>query len=217
MDRFRYLTDNPILEAAHESSCWRLAQQHSLGNGERYSVNQTVQLAPSVKGRYLVVKTDGRTTIRELDESNNYRATQSQVTPHAADLRVSEILTQPENFSGEETTVSWTVTNVGDALWPGTQSWTDIVYLSSDPVFIRERATVLGGVTHANVQGLPALGSYTAATKVRLPAGTDGGYFIYVITDNAQNPQDYWNRKAQNEMLGGGSNGLALGVYAARI
>ena len=46
-----YITDNPDFAAAKE--VWeigRYTQARTLGNNEQYSVSQTVQLAPSVKG-----------------------------------------------------------------------------------------------------------------------------------------------------------------------
>ena len=164
-----------------------------MGNGERYTVNQTVALSPSIKGRYVVVKTDAEKwayrsyntgAIGETDERNNARAAASEITAHAADLQVTAISTEAENFSGEETTVTWTVTNRGDAVWAGTRGWVDSVYFSRDPVFIPERATALGAVAHSNAGGLAAGGSYTVSAKVKLPPGTDGPYYIYVITDS---------------------------------
>lgn len=191
-----FITDNPDLNAATER--WVVAsfdQSRSLANGERYSVSQTLQLAPSVKGRYIVVKTDaqpysytGNGSVKEVSESNNALSAASVINARPADLRVTEVLTdvssEADNDSGEETTVTWTVTNHGEAVWAGTYGWIDSIYISSDPTFIPQRATALGSVVHANVNGLAAGASYTASAKVRLPAGTDGQYYIYVITDS---------------------------------
>ncbi|MDZ4254036.1 MAG: CARDB domain-containing protein, partial [Sulfuritalea sp.] len=202
-----YITDNPNLSAATEVwSIGTYSQQRTLGKNESYTVSQTVQLAPSVRGRYVVVKSDANTNLGESNEANNTGAAASVVTARPADLQVTEILTSPQNFSGEQTTVTWTVTNLGAAVWSGTRSWNDVVYLSRDPSFIRDRATVLGTVTHSNVQGLAAAGSYTASTKVTLPQGADGDYYIYVITDNADNPGDANQRRAKEEYLRGGDS-----------
>ena len=35
---------------------------------------------------------------------------------------------RPTNYSGEATTVQWTVTNQGADVWAGTRYWLDIVY-----------------------------------------------------------------------------------------
>lgn len=213
-----YLTDDPDLTKAKEVF-WlgSFKQERSLAYGDSYSVAQTVQLSPAAKGRYLVIRTDGgnggrsynangRMDVAEVNEANNALAFASLVTPHAADLQVTRIETQPENFSGEETTISWTVTNLGDDVWSGTRGWVDSVYFSPDPEFIPQRATALGALVHPNTNGLASGESYTASLKVRLPAGTDGPYYIYVITDSAHTPQnltDSPDHRAQDEKLAG--------------
>ena len=197
-----YLTDNPVFEQARE--VWHLGdftQARSLGNKEKYSVTQTVPLAPSMKARYIIVKSDAMSQVGELDETNNRASNNAMVTPHAADLQVTRVETQPENFSGEETLVSWTVTNQGEAVWAGTQNWVDAIYFSTDPVFIPGRASLLSRELHSNVAGLANGQSYTTSTKVRLPAGTDGPYYIYIITD-----VDRYRAAANSEAFTGGNN-----------
>jgi len=210
-----YITDNPDFAAAKE--VWeigRYTQARSLGHNEQYSVSQTVQLAPSVKGRYLIVKTDAvGSQVAESNENNNTGSDLSAVTDHPADLQVIDIRTEPENFSGEDTTVTWTVNNLGDTVWAGTKSWNDAVYLSKDPSFIAERATLLGVFEHSNIQGLAAGGSYATSTKVKLPPGADGDYYIYVIADNQDNPAEARNRTAKDEYLSG-TNTNAVDFYA---
>ncbi len=150
--------------------------------------------------------------VGESDESNNAGSDLSAVTDHPADLQVTDIRTQAENFSGEDTTVTWTVNNLGDTVWAGTKSWNDAVYLSKDPSFLPNRATFLGIFEHSNIQGLAAGGSYTTSTKVKLPPGTDGDYYIYVIADNQDNPVDVRYRSAKGEYLSG-LNDNALVFY----
>jgi subtilase family serine protease len=210
-----YITDNPDFASATE--IWeigRYTQNRSLGNNQEYSVSQTVQLAPSVKGRYLVVRTDliPRSQVAKSNENNNTGSDLSVVTTRPADLKIIDILTQPENFSGEETTVSWTVVNQGHTVWPGTKSWNEIVYISKDPTFIPGRATVLGGVEHSNIQGLAAGESFTTSTKVKLPPGTDGQYYIYVFTDTDTSGMP------KSELIGNpGRNDGALEYYASTV
>ncbi|MBK8386898.1 MAG: VCBS repeat-containing protein [Candidatus Accumulibacter sp.] len=124
-----YLTDNADWNAARE--IWHLgnfAQSRSLGNGEKYTLTQTLPLAPSVSGRHLVVRTDVSNQVGETGESNNSRAAASLVTTQAADLRVTELRSEAIASSGEETTVTWTVGNFGAAVWSGTRGWVDAVY-----------------------------------------------------------------------------------------
>ncbi|HNN85589.1 MAG TPA: CARDB domain-containing protein, partial [Accumulibacter sp.] len=206
-----YLTDNPDFAAARE--VWHLGdygQTRSLGNGEIYSVTQSVQLATSAKGRYLIVRTDAGNRVGESNEGNNTGAIGSVVSNRPADLQVTEIRTEPSNYSGEETTITWTVGNFGAAVWAGTRSWVDTVYLSPDPSFIPGRATLLGSFTHANVEGMASGGSYTTSAKVRLPVGAEGPYYIYVITD-----ADPETRAARSEIISSGDNESAKVIHAA--
>jgi hypothetical protein len=200
-----YITDNPDYNLATER--WYVgsyAQRRALSNGQSYSVTQTVTLPPSIRGKYLVVKTDtyyGQyyTTglIGELSESNNTLSAASTITRSISDLRVSSVLTQPQNFSGEETTISWTVVNQGADVWSGTQGWVDSVYFSPDPVFDYRRATALGAVVHNNT-GFASGASYSASLKAKLPPGTEGQYYIYVITDSAHSTDSLSNSPSYN-------------------
>ncbi|MBO3704008.1 MAG: hypothetical protein J5W83_15990, partial [Candidatus Accumulibacter sp.] len=219
-----YLADNADWNAASE--VWHLAdigQTRSLGFGERYSVSQTLQLAPWINGRFLIVRTDSGSHIAEADESNNARASASQLDASAADLRVSDVRALPDSaddasdalhLSGEETTVTWTVTNAGAAVWSGTRSWADTLYLSRDPSFIAERAIALGSVVHANVGGLAAGASYTGTARLRLPAGADGQYYLYVITDAESDLANPGMRRARAELSAGGSLAGSMAWYS---
>ena len=83
---------------------------------------------------------------------------------------MTSIVTQAPNDSGEKTTVSWTVTNFGNAVWAGTQYWTDQVYFSPYPTF-DDNSTLVGTVAHSNDQGLPDGQSYTSTLTFTLPPG----------------------------------------------
>lgn len=214
-----YVADNADLsKAKHIWTLGSYTQNRALNNGEAYTVNQTVQLAPSVQGSYIIVKTntDPWTHVRETDESNNATASAEQVTPHPADLQVASVTCQPQNYSGELTPISWTVTNHGDAVWPSTARWQDSVYISTDPTFIPSRATLLGLFEHDNSNGLAAGSSYTTTANVRLPAGTDGRYYIYVITDSERHYPDIY-RKPADEITTGDFNSNALSFYRTSV
>ncbi|MBL8395672.1 MAG: hypothetical protein JNK99_13155, partial [Candidatus Accumulibacter sp.] len=205
-----YLSDHPDLAAAQE--VWHLADHAhrlSLGDGERYTVNQTLALAPSTTGRFLVVHTDADNQVDESNERNNSRSTTSLLGGQAADLRVSELRSETDRFSGEETNVNWTVSNSGAAVWSGTRFWVDAVYLSRDSNFIPDRAQRLASVTHANVSGLASGGSYTASVRVRLPAGGDGLYYLHVVTDADPEGSGPSLGPARQELTSGGDNNIA--------
>lgn len=211
-----WLSDHPDLRLAKTS--WILGeyqQQRSLNNGEEYTVSQEVDLAPSVSGLYLIVETNylsGSTNryitntdnlkVYEIDGLNNFKASASHITAQPADLQVQNVVTSPDNFSGEKTQMSWTVKNLGADVWDQTKQWVDSVYISTDPEFIADRAILLGSVIHYNLNGLKSQEAYTSIGLFSLPQGYDGQYYVHVIADAVENgvgdkakPQpEWWNK-----------------------
>jgi len=209
-----YLADNPDWQLARE--VWYLGEHHArrtLADGEGYTVSQSLLLAPSVSGRFLIVRSDSGNRIAEANELNNSRAHSSQVSSQAADLRVTEVRSESVAFSGEETRISWTVGNFGADVWAGTRSWVDAVYLSRDPVFDADRALLLGSFIHANGGGLASGGSYGNSATVRLPAGGDGPHYVYVITDANTDGAPGNPQRVRSELSRGGDNSSARDQY----
>ncbi len=220
VDRY-YLADSE--DRATATIWWDLGefrQEMALGHGQEYTIEQTIKLAPSLRGLYLIVQTDALGQIEDLDKSNNTRAVASTVTQsNIADLRIENITVTPgatdgQHYSSSQSTVTWTVRNHGDDVWAGTKSWRDVVYISRDPEFIPTRATRIGSLEHANVVPLKAGEAYTASLSVTLPAGAEGIWYIYVVTDgnhdNGNKPMD----RIQREIASGGSNAEALDLYS---
>ncbi|HND53774.1 MAG TPA: CARDB domain-containing protein, partial [Pirellulaceae bacterium] len=183
-----FLTDSPTLATAGVRR-WELGRvQHTgvLAPGASYTERRTVTLAPNVSGRYLIVGTNldvlGGTWEGPYRDNNTLTAN-SVVTTAPADLQVTSVVAPPISYSGENTLITWTVTNFGAPVWAGTQYWTDRVYFSADPTFIPARATLVGTYQRAATQTLPTGGSYTESHGVTLPRGIGGDFYIYVFTD----------------------------------
>ncbi len=193
----------------------------SLETGQSYSAEQTFNLAPSVQGAFVIVRTDsnGATTgpgsIVESDETNNQGSDAALVTRAPSDLRVTSVQSDAPNFSGEKTTVHWTVQNDGAAIWSGTRFWFDAVWISKDPTFIPSRATFLGAKAHSNATTLQSGANYTDELEVTLPDGSDGDYFVYVITDSA--PGSFPPHVAAETEILSGSNAGAAGLYSRSV
>src|SRR5205823_2780600 len=120
-----YLSDNPTLGVPGARQ-WFLGSVRHDGvvpvNGS-YTSRVTFPLSPEIAGKYVIVvaNTGDGFTPRTwegpyTDDNTNSAAT--HVTPLApADLQVTSIVTQAPNYSGEPTSVTWTVTNTGAAAW----------------------------------------------------------------------------------------------------
>ena len=140
-----YLSNQPTYNAAGARQ-WLLGTvEHDgvLPAGGRYDAQATFALSPELAGTYVIIDTNaggisGGNPIPPTWEGpytgNDTRSAPSLVTPlHPADLRVTSIVTQSSNDSGAPTTVQWTVTNVGNPAWSGTQYWVNDVYFSAFP------------------------------------------------------------------------------------
>jgi large repetitive protein len=179
-----WLTNDPDGPVNTSNSLLLGEVPHSkLGDKEAYVESLTVTLAPSALGSYIVVVTDALNQVGETDEDNNRLAAVTQVTPVSADLVVTDIQVPAGARSGEQATISFTVTNQGDSVWAGTNYWTDYVWISADVSFRRDRASYFGSAVHSNAQPLQPGESYDVTVTGKLPEGIGGDFFVYVHLD----------------------------------
>jgi hypothetical protein len=193
-----YLSKTPVFSLSDPSliSLGAIAHTGPLTAGASYTVDHTFQLQPPAEGTYVIVVTDANRDrslngqVDETEEDNNALSSETLVVPRApADLAVTSVTVPRENFSGEASTVQWTVTNIGAEVWSGTNYWIDQVWLSPDPVFdprdkfYRDRAIRVGDFAHSNSPALAAGGSYTQTAGVTLPAGIRQSWFAHVYVD----------------------------------
>ena len=214
-----WLADNTDLNKATEK--WLLGsytQQRGLGNQETYTNSQTVTLAPSIDAKYLIVRTNtlysGSNSIPEITKANNQGQINTLVTNIPADLQVTQVVTQLENFSGELTPISWTVTNQGGDVWGSTADWNDVLVISKYPNLSLGHYEILGTYRHDNSQGLKAGESYTTTVQAKLPIGGDGQYYIFVITD-AENYSTH-SKEEFNTHAPSYSNEAGLSYYGGK-
>ena len=188
---------------------WYLGSfQHSgaLASLASYTQTETIALSPATRGLYVTVFADQTQccqNIIESNENNNGRTVTTDVVDDPSNLVVTSVNAPDVNYSGEKTTITWTVENEGGAVWSGTRLWADYVYISPDPTF-GNRAQILGSTVHSNADGLATGASYTASANVVIPAGFSGPYFLYVFTNGAP---------PYPSILSGGDNSRAIGDY----
>ena len=117
-----------------------------------------------------------------------------------ADLEVVSVSVPETAYSGETVEISWTVTNVGGAVYKGTERWTDYVYVSPDPEFIFDRAQLVASVVHLSphlggdttLSPLAAGAAYTASASVTLPLGAEGRRYVHIFTDRNPAAEARW-------------------------
>ncbi len=182
-----YLSNSPILgEGSRQWILGDVKHQGGLGVGETYSASATFDLTPPAAGLFVIVETNfGRSAFEGPLTDNNTASAATSVTRSApADLQVTSISAPPENFSGELATIEWTVQNNGETTWAGTRYWTDIVYLTPDPVFNSSRVLTSVNRTVSLEQPLAGGESYTDSADLTLPPGIEGTFYVHVLVNS---------------------------------
>jgi len=116
-------------------------------------------------------------------EFNNIRSSDSiSIVGVAPDLTVTSVIVPPNGNSGMPLPVEWTVRNVGVGVTYET-TWSDAVFLSPSSPFNEGDATRLLQVDHDGA--LAHDSSYHVSTRLVLPNGISGPYYVFVRTDNS--------------------------------
>ena len=195
-----YISDrpNPLEKGARSLMIGEVVRSRELAAGASYDASIMTTLVPTAAGSYIVVVTDDAQPegaesyhwIREVREDNNQRLSEIPVRPTPADLLVTDVRVEGDTLSGEPVTFYYTVTNVGEySVWEHTEYWTDFLWLSGDPDFIRTRASYLGkvvtahGNTARNGREIAPGESYEVAFDATLPPGASGDYYLTIDLD----------------------------------
>ena len=212
-----YLSDSPTLNApgAKQWFLGSVGHDGNLGVNSSYTGKLDTVLSPGASGRYIIVQTNSNGDVWEGPyTNNNLLNANTLVTSTPADLTVTSVKTLPQNFSGERTTVEWTVKNIGSDMSSLTRYWYDEIWVSPDSTFIPERATKVGFVPYSPQQPLRSGESYTQTQDITLPAGIDGEYYIYVSTDYSY---DRNTERFRGEIPTSGDNNSLRGSFEYRV
>ncbi|MCB1942193.1 MAG: hypothetical protein KDI53_09175, partial [Candidatus Accumulibacter sp.] len=213
-----YLSDKPLFVppfgGRDVGNQWFLGSVEHDGvvatNGS-YTAQRTFQLSPEISGKYVIVvaNTGGIVIDPSKDPrfsvevgtyfaptwegpytDDNVAVAATHVTPlPPADLQVTSVVAQAPNYSGETTTIVWTVQNLGAAAWSGTRYWLDAVYFSRYPTLDASRDIFIGEFAHSNAQPLASGASYTQSADFVLPKGIGGTatdpqtFYVHVVAD----------------------------------
>ncbi len=172
------------------------AYDGTLAAGGTLSRTETLAMPATLSGnQWVVVQTDAASQVAEPGTAptrTTVATTPIDVTAlPAPDLVVTSITPPTAAYSGQATTIAWTVKNAGVG---GTSAaaWTDDVFLSlgqtleytSIPFIVsssKNTDTLLASVP--NLTYLAPGQSYTNQVSVTLPAGVTGPYYIIVLTN----------------------------------
>ncbi len=188
-----YVSTDAFFDPADDALVAEVARSSALGHDGRYIVSRSGLSLPVglIGTAYIFVKTDATDPdfVAESNETDNVGSDPINnvvtVDPGGpvgvANLIVSDVDAAAAAFSGQLTTVSWTVANIGDADTIGSR-WRDSVYLSLDQFFDGSEDLFVGSLNHSST--LAAGGSYAASMDVRIPRGMTGPYYVLIRTDS---------------------------------
>src|SRR3546814_578630 len=180
-----YLADAPLFEdATNIFDLGSFANLKPLDPGQSYTNSRTFRLNPAAAGFYVIVRSQLSGDPNTLD---NAAFAETSVANAPADLRVTTVTpAAPDTpaYSGEKTSVTYTVRNEGGAVWEGTRYWTDEVWISKDPIFNPARAQKVASVEIA--EGALGTGEgYSRTVDFTMPPGVEGEYHVHVIANSA--------------------------------
>ncbi len=156
----------------------------ALAPGQTLTRTETVSVPSSVSGsQWFVVQTDVNNQVGPPPNNTNEEAVAATptavVTNPQASLAVSSVTPPTSALSGQQTEVSWIVTNNGTGP-TSSNYWTDDVYLSLSRT-LNTSDLLLASVSNASY--LAPGQSYANSALVTLPQGIAGPYYIIVQTD----------------------------------
>ncbi len=120
-----YLSNSPTYNTAGDADRQQINLGYflhtgALSSGQSYTMQENILLSPAYSGDYIIIYAN------ELNASggsggtwegpygnNNTSSVATDVVPAPADLQVTSVIPAAQAFSGESTTVTWTVTNFG--------------------------------------------------------------------------------------------------------
>ncbi|MVM32439.1 hypothetical protein GO755_20510 [Spirosoma sp. HMF4905] len=188
-----YLSPTPTLNEATQINLGNAFQSRSLASGQSYT-QPTSFLIPGnlIPGSYyVIVKADvGNTIFENNAEANNLRASTSTTTfialPQTDLSAVTGQILSSTIIAGQPVSLRWTVKNnsTQSTVIP---SWTDGVYVSTNPVFDANDQLIAS--TSINAPLGPG-SSYTRSLTVTIPQEVEGTVFFIVNVDRFNQHND---------------------------
>jgi hypothetical protein len=183
-DKF-YLSKDLVLGNGDDLIIGSLVNTNSLASGQSYDTSLQVVLPIEAMGNYILfAKTDANNVVYEQSSENNNQvvATLTINRPLASDLIVSDIIAPDTVSLGEQVTIQWKVSNIGENLAAGIMY--QGVFLSEDTNW--DVNDILFGVVENSISISPQGELNAQMTNYIKDAGFKK-YYIIVRTDIKNN------------------------------
>lgn len=156
-----------------------------VGVGENYSSTLNVTVPPNIEGNYMLFAVvDGGNSICEENENNNFRPLSTYVNgrnSRVSDLTISKINSNSKIVAGDDFTVEYTITNVGE--YAATGLCRDVIYLSKDNIW--DSDDIMVGTVSGNIN-IESGNSITRKATGRILNVVEGDYYLIIKTNSTR-------------------------------
>lgn len=167
----------------------------TLRPNENYTTTVPVVIPEGIFGTYFFyIETDYGNAIQEhAYDGNNISQgdTTNVILRPPADLEISDIEIPAAVTNIGTAAIRYKVTNIGNSS-PTDKVWSDVIYLSTLPVFDASKSYRFNYLRSANPAGIPLSMEYIANEDISIPNDiVPGNYYVYVKTDNSNQVFEY--------------------------
>jgi len=172
-----YISTDPVLDGS-DAVLGSFTRTTKLPAGQSYLQSQTITLPSAAPGNYyLIMRTDSGNSVAEPNEANNQASV--AIFLGLPDLVVTSISNAPAVSTRQRVEVNWSVRNLAPV--PAKGSWTDQIYLPTDPQW---DVTDLSLGTASRSSTVASSNSYVVSLTAQMPAVPPGQYYLIVRADN---------------------------------
>jgi parallel beta-helix repeat protein len=191
-----FISDQPTWNPTNATTIGNRAVSSALNPGQSITLSSSLTIAANSNaqtGWYFYVFTNRTNTVFENELQNNVRSDQDfrtrpvaiynpEVVPiQNSDLNIANLAVSPDPASGKPVTITFEVTNIGEARTSATY-WQDGIYLSNDNRLSQDDYFL--GELRGN--SLNPTEKYTSNGEITLPNGISGTYYLFVLTDRTK-------------------------------
>ncbi len=180
-----YLSPSSILDMSKATKIGSKTHVGKLAVGQSYTNNLTFTLPQSITGSYMLFAvTDGGNAIVETNEEDNSKSIPVFINgqhTRPADLIVFNIVAPSSIQAGENMTISYDVSNIGEYTAAG--ELRDAIYFSEDNVW--DEDDVMVGIVSGKAIINPGT-SITRRVTGRITNAIEGDYYIIVRTNSTR-------------------------------
>ena len=185
-----YLSSSPVLDTATATHLRRKPISHgdTIMPGGSQWYQTPVRIPQGLSGtHYLHIWADAEDRICEFDDQNNTGTLAIQVTlTPPPDLEVTQVVLPAIIYAESQVQLEYTVSNSGTGMANG--PWVDSIFISSSATF-DTTAVFLRRLQITDT--LDAAQAYSRTLTISLPNMMPGTYYLYVMTDAADNVYEH--------------------------